>query len=105
VIPYLTTLSQNQLIIVDKGGADGVQPGQTFTVIRQQDPLALHSFLNPARGQNPSLPVEDVGSCMAVEVKETATVCILTGSIREIVYGDRVEMRAEDGKDPRASLH
>jgi hypothetical protein len=104
VIPYLTTLGVNQVAIVDKGSSDGVQLGQTFTVIRQQDPLELHSFLNPAKGQNPRLPVEDVGVCMAVEVKETAAMCLLTWSIREVVYGDRVEMRTGDDKETRASL-
>ena len=104
VIPYLTTLGVHQVAIVDKGSSDGVQLGQTFTVIRQQDPLELHTFLNPAKGQNPKLPVEDVGVCMAVEVKETATMCLLSWSIREIVYGDRVEMRTRDDKEPRASL-
>ncbi len=104
LVPYLTVLGEHHVIIVDKGRSDGVEPGQTFTVIRQQDPISPEVFLNPARGQNPRLPVEDVGTCMAVEVKDIATMCLVTRSLREIVHGDRVEMRPESAKEPRAAL-
>lgn len=104
LVPYLTVFGEHTVIMVDKGRSDGVELGQTFTVVRQQDPISTAAFLNPAQGQSAYLPVEDVGMCMAIEVKENATMCIVTRSIREIVYGDRVEMRAESGKEPRASL-
>jgi len=104
LVPYLTALGEHHVIIVDRGRGDGVEPGQTFTVIRQQDPLTPEAFLNPSRGQNLHLPVEDVGTCMAIEVKDVATMCLVTRSIREIVHGDRVEMRPESSNEPRAAL-
>jgi hypothetical protein len=104
LVPYLTALGEHNVVIVDKGRSDGVQLGQTFTVVRQQDPISPEVFLNPARGQNRRFPVEDVGTCMAIEVKDIATMCLLTRSLREIVYGDRVEMRPDAAKEPRAAL-
>jgi len=103
LVPYLTVSGEHSVIIVDKGRSDGVELGQTFTVIRQQDPISPEAFLNPSQGQDRRLPVEDVGACMAIDVKENASMCIVTRSIREIVYGDRLEMRADNAKEPRAS--
>ncbi len=104
LVPYLTTMGEHNVVVVDKGRTDGVQPGHTFTVVRQQDPISPAAFLSPARAQNPRLPPEDVGSCIAIDVKDIATMCLLTRSLREIVYGDRVEMRMESEKEPRAAL-
>jgi hypothetical protein len=104
LIPYLTALGEHNVIIIDKGRSDGVQTGQTFTVVRQQDPISPEAFLNPARERDPRLPPEDVGTCMAIEVKDVATMCLLTRSLREIVHGDRVEMRPDAAKEPRAAL-
>ncbi len=104
LVPYLTVFGEHNVIIIDKGHSDGVQPGQTFTVVRQQDPISPRAFLYPARVQNRRLPVEDIGACMAIEVKDVATMCLVTRSLRELVYGDRVEMRPEAAKEPRAAL-
>ena len=46
--------------------------------------------------------METVASCVAVEVKEKASTCLLLHSLREIVAGDRVEMRA--GQAPSAPV-
>ncbi|HME92420.1 MAG TPA: peptidoglycan-binding protein, partial [Myxococcaceae bacterium] len=104
LVPFLTVLGEHNVVVVDKGRADGVQVGNTFTVVRQGDPISPEAFLNPARAQNTRLPVEDVGSCMAIDVKDIATMCLLTRSLREIVYGDHVEMRIDSEKQPRAAL-
>jgi hypothetical protein len=104
LVPFLTVLGEHNVVVVDKGRADGVQPGNTFTVVRQQDPISRKAFLNPAQVQDRRLPIEDVGSCMAIDVKDIATMCLLTRSLREIVYGDHVEMRIDSEKEPRAAL-
>lgn len=104
LVPYLTALGEHNVVVVDKGRRDGVQPGQTFTVVRQQDPITPAAFLNPARGQNARLPPEDVATCMAIDVKDVASMCLLTRSLREIVYGDRVEMRVDSEKESHAAL-
>jgi hypothetical protein len=35
-----------------------------------------------------------VGQCLAVDVREGVTTCLLVRSLREIVAGDRVELRS-----------
>jgi len=93
LVPAIGIFGEYHVIVVDKGSADGVQPGNTFTVVRRQDPIDAQ-FLNPAANQNDKFPLEDIGQCMAIDVKERASTCLLTRSIREIVFGDKVEMRA-----------
>ena len=53
--------------------------------------------------RNLDLPKEDVGVCMAFDVKTTASLCLVTRSIRELVIGDRMEMRSGGGSNARAS--
>ncbi|HEY8206652.1 MAG TPA: LysM peptidoglycan-binding domain-containing protein [Myxococcaceae bacterium] len=92
LVPTISIMGEYHTVVVDKGSADGVQPGNTFVVVRRQDPIDAQ-FLNPAATQNDKFPLEDIGQCMAVDVKERASTCLMTRSIREIVFGDRVEMR------------
>lgn len=89
--PYLTIMGEESKLLVDLGSAQGVQPGNTFTVIRQTDPQA--SILDPNEDEDRSLPIEDIATCMAVTVKEHVSTCILVRSLKEVVPGDRVEMR------------
>ena len=91
MVPSLTIYGEHHEVIIDRGSADGVQAGNTFTVVRQQD--LGGNFLNPSKGQDKDLPVEEVATCLAVDVKEKTTNCLMTRSIREVVPGDRVEMR------------
>lgn len=102
VIPHLTVMGEHQLLVIDRGGSDGVQPGNNFTVLRQNDPI--NHWLDPA-AVDPDLPSEEIASCMAVDVKDKATVCILTRSIREVIEGDFVVTKPEvSPSEPRASL-
>ena len=79
--PYDTAITaERSQVIVDLGSADGLQPGNTFTIIRQADPL--EQFVDPA-----------------AEVKEHASTCMLLKSAREIVAGDRLVLYAP-GKAP-----
>jgi hypothetical protein len=52
---------------------------------------------------NTRLPIEEIAQCMAIDVKDKATICMLTRSLREVVWGDRVEMRMGGDRSPRAS--
>ena len=99
--PSLALYGEHQMIILDRGTSDGVQPGNTFTVIRQNDRGG--EFAKP-QAWDERYPVEDLATCQAVEVKDKASTCLLTRSIREVVSGDRVEMRPSSGSAPRASL-
>ncbi len=89
-------------MLVDAGSAQGVQVGNVFTIIRQADPITSGVGVDPSANQDLSLPVEDVGRCMAVDVRETVTTCLLLRSIREVVAGDRVELRAGGPKPPES---
>jgi hypothetical protein len=88
------------MVLIDQGSSHGVHPGNTFTVVRRHDPAVnVQAFLYPSRAVDPGLPIEDTANCMAVDVHDKVSVCLLTRSLREVVYGDRVEMRPA----PRAS--
>ena len=89
---FLTVTAEHQLIVIDKGADDGVKAGNVFTIWRQHDGLSQAAFLDPTVREE-EMPREDVGACMAFEVKSKATTCLLISTIREIVKGDHVEMR------------
>lgn len=90
----LTVVGDHNLVLIDAGSAQGVQVGNVFTIIRQTDPITSGVGVDPSANQDLSLPVEDVGRCMAVDVRETVTTCQILRSIRELVAGDRAELRA-----------
>jgi len=92
--PYVTIAGEHSRVLVDAGSSQGVQLGNVFTVIRQVDPILSSVGVDPSENQDTSLPVEEVGRCMAVDVRESVTTCLLLRSLREIVAGDRVELRA-----------
>jgi hypothetical protein len=94
---YTTISGEHSRVLVDAGSTQGVQVGNVFTIIRQSDPIEAGVGVDPSDNQDLSLPVEDVGQCMAVDVRETVTTCLLVRSLREIVAGDRAEMRAGSG--------
>ena len=90
----VTMTGEHSRVLVDAGSAQGVQVGNVFTIIRQVDPILSDVGVDPSANQDTSLPVEDVGRCMAVDVREAVTTCLLLRSLREVVPGDRAEMRA-----------
>lgn len=89
-------------IIIDKGSDQGVTPGNVFTVVRQQDGLTHEVMNNPAHREE-EYPDEEVGHCIAWEVKTTATSCLVVNAIRELAPGDMVQMRVGGANAPRAS--
>lgn len=91
LVPMLTMMGEHHIILIDKGSADGVLPGNTFAVVRQGEPG--NDIAHPAAAQDKRYPTEDIAVCMVVETKERASNCLLTRSLREVVPGDRVEMR------------
>ncbi len=89
--PNLTLIGEHHHVVIDKGTADGVQPGNTFNVLRQGDGTQLDLF-TPFNGDD-DYPIEEIATCMAIEVKEKSTTCLMIRSLREVVPGDRVWMR------------
>lgn len=93
MIPYLTIAGEFQSVIIDQGSSAGVQVGNTFTVIRQQD--LGGNFMEPQKEQDKKWPEEAIATCMVIDVKDRASVCLMTRSIREVVEGDRVVMKVD----------
>jgi hypothetical protein len=100
MVPYLTIVGEHQLVLVDRGSGDGVQVGNTFTVIRQQD--LGGTLMDPKGGQDKRWPEEAIATCMVVDVKDRACTCLMTRSIREVVRGDRAVMKARQGASASA---
>ena len=98
---YPAMLGENSLAIMDKGSDDGVKIGNVFTIYRQHDPLPQTALMQPTTIDE-TMPREDIGQCIAFEVKAKATVCMVSSSIREFVLGDHAEIRA-GGNSKRAS--
>ena len=88
--PDIAVNAEHSQVVVDLGSADGVVQGNTFTIVRQADPL--EQGVDPALNQDPKLPLEEIGRCIAAEVKEHASTCMLLRTVREIVPGDRILM-------------
>ena len=68
--------------------------GNVFTIIRQGDPILQDVGSIPAATRTSRSRSRTSGSAWRVDVRETVTTCLLVRSLREIVAGDRVEMRA-----------
>jgi hypothetical protein len=100
--PNVTMLGEQHLVVIDKGSSDGVQPGNTFTVTRQYD--GSHMDINKPAETESGMPIEDFASCMAIDVKDKATTCMITRSLSDLVIGDKVIMRAGAASAPRAAL-
>lgn len=77
-------LGENHLVFLDRGRKDGVEPGNTFTVVRAGDPFT---------GELRKMADEDIGRVMVIDVSEQAATGLVVFSNREIIAGDRIEMR------------
>ncbi|RKH54150.1 LysM peptidoglycan-binding domain-containing protein [Corallococcus aberystwythensis] len=104
--PGQTLLGEHNFVVVDRGTADGVQVGNTFTIERRGDPSldvlgrSDYKMGDAGKGQK-AYPWEAVAQCMVTEVRERTSNCLLTRSLTEISAGDRATMR-KDGT-PTAS--
>jgi hypothetical protein len=91
--PYRVVSAEHDTMIIDRGSEHGVKLGNVFTIWRQHDGTPQISVLNPSI-LDETMPREDVGQCVAMEVKKSATVCLVVRSLRELVRGDHAEIRA-----------
>ncbi|MFP2909179.1 LysM peptidoglycan-binding domain-containing protein [Pyxidicoccus sp. 3LFB2] len=98
LVPYLTILGEHHTVVVDRGSADGVQLGNTFTILRQGDPSlqVLGQEARPLTAKEKRFPWENVGTCMVTEVKERTSNCLMLRSLEELVPGDRAVMRPSE---------
>ena len=80
----LSYVGDNYVVLLDKGSTDGVQVGNSFIVVRAGDPFTK---------QYSGLADEDVGEIIIVETSKNVSTGLLLQASREIVPGDRAEMR------------
>jgi hypothetical protein len=72
------------IVFVDIGAKQGVEIGNTLTVVRAGDGMT---------GEVEDFPDEDIGRLQLIEVKDQVSTALVTFSTRELFAGDRVEMR------------
>ena len=98
LVPFAVTLGEHQEVVVDRGSADGVKQGNVFHVVRQGDRGGQFTrpYLQEGSSEDRDLPLEVVGQCMVTDVRERFSNCLITRSLRELVPGDRVEMRPSE---------
>lgn len=87
-------IGETHYILIDKGGKDGVERGNTFVVMRRGG----GTHLKPHLGQNPEFPPEPVGRCVVADVKPEVCTCVVVRSLREMVIGDRAELKVQKKK-------
>lgn len=80
---YTTVLGEYHLVFLDKGKSDGVQPGNTFDIMRTEDSMTGAKFS----------PDDVVGSILVLDAKDGVSTGVITSSRVEIMVGDRAEMR------------
>lgn len=98
---YPGMLGEHSLAIIDKGADDGVKVGNVFTFWRQHDPYPQDRLMQPTMTDE-EFPREDIGTCIAFEVKAKASICLVSSSLRELVRGEHAEIRV-NGSSKRAA--
>jgi hypothetical protein len=106
----LTRLGEANEVYIDKGAKDGVEPGNTFHVLRKGDGLNAGMSISSgpaytagaagAHASSVRMPDESVGLLMVVSVKSNLSTAIVVRSFRELEIGDRVEMRPQGAGGP-----
>ena len=80
----------HQVVFVDKGKADGVKDGNRFFAVEKRDGLRR---INNEPNDHPGYPTEVIAEMRVVEARPHTSTCLITGAIRELEIGQRVEMR------------
>lgn len=98
---HLNTFAEAHEVFVDLGTADGVQEGNTFSVLRRGDGLSAQ-LVTPTltagaigeRAARADMPEENVGLLLVIDATEHLSTALVVRSVRELHAGDQVEMRS-----------
>ena len=95
----LVTLGESHEVYINRGSKDGVEEGNTFTVVQRGDGLGtigggFTSYTGGA-GQMRNAPEETVGLLIVLDVKDHVSTAVVVKSIRELEPGQRVAMRTD----------
>lgn len=107
-------LSEHQIVFLDRGTKDGLEPGNRLFVVRRGDPWR-HSLKDasalarervrmnapkpvevettPLRGDERRFPDEIIAELRVLRTNELSSVALVTDSHQEVVSGDRAEAR------------
>lgn len=82
-------LAKGDILYIDKGSVDGIEQGRLLKVMRPKP--SVHDSLT---GKNISLPDEEIGAIVVVEVGKDTSSCIIIKSLKSIKTGDSVLAKA-----------
>jgi hypothetical protein len=80
----------HQVVFVDRGKADGVRNGNRFFAVEQRDGLRR---INNEPNDHDGYPVEVIAEMRVIEARPQTATCLITGAIRELEIGQKVELR------------
>lgn len=103
-------LAQNQVVFIDRGSDDGLEPGNTLLVLRRGDtwrgslttesrmardrlrmdsPERVDVETTPLRGEPEQFPEEALAELRVLRAEKFSAIALVTQSRREVVPGDR----------------
>lgn len=106
----LVFMAQNQVVFIDRGEEDGLEPGNRLRVLRRgdtwrrnlktasrmaRDRVRMDSRKNvdiestPLKGDDEKFPYEVVGELLLLKTERYSSIALVTQSRRELVAGDR----------------
>jgi hypothetical protein len=87
-------IGANQIVIIDRGAAQGVEVGNRMFVVRRGDAYEeLGGAVNNTGQDDRRFPARAIGEILVVEADKNSALAQVTLSIQEIGVGDRVLMR------------
>jgi LysM repeat protein len=81
----LHSVAQQQIVFLDLGRTQGVNPGDVFAIYRPSQPV-----VNPATGQTVAIPPERRGEATVLRVTDTTSTAVISESARDSSPGDHV---------------
>ena len=89
-------LGSDEVVFVDLGKGQGVEPGNTLFVVRRGDAYDAVAKPNEQVGQDDDrFPARALGKVVLVQVGDTMSIGLVTLAIEEMGVGDKVLMRKQ----------
>lgn len=82
-------LAKGDILYIDKGSDDGLEGGRLLKVMRPRE-----STRDPLTGKKVTIPDDEIGAVVVVEVGKRTSSCIIIESVKSIKKGDSVLAKA-----------